>query len=145
MKAPGYFQLSSFVLAAPILISTSASAQQPVNRDYLNPQLPMGQRVDALLKQMTLEEKVGQLVMFRLRSANLDQLVGKGLVGSLVGVNAPAGEIDRLQRLAVESSRLRIPLLIGFDVVHGYSTIFPIPLAQASSWNPDMVKTCASI
>src|SRR5215469_11937961 len=128
-----------------ILISISATAQQPVNRDYLNPQLPVEQRVDALLKQMTLEEKVGQLVMFRLRATNLDQLVEQGLTGSLVGFNKPASEINRLQRLAVEGSRLRIPLLVGLDVVHGYSTIFPIPLAIASSWNPEKVKACASI
>lgn len=145
MRSLGYFKHPCLVLVGMILVSTSATAQQPVNRDFLNPQLPVDQRVDDLLKQMTLEEKVGQLIMFRLRAANLDQLVQKGVVGSLVGVNAPADEIDRLQRLAVESSRLRIPLLFGLDVVHGYSTIFPIPLAQASSWNPDMVKLSASI
>lgn len=145
MKEPGHFQLPSFVLVGMILISISAIAQQSVNRDYLNPELPVEQRVDGLLKQMTLEEKVGQLIMFRLRATNLDELVSKGLVGSLLGVNAPVEEIERLQRSAVERSRLRIPLLIGLDVVHGYSTIFPIPLAQASSWNPDMVKTSAAI
>src|SRR6185437_12242297 len=147
MKSPGYFRLPSFVLAGMVLlgISTSAVAQPPLNRDYLNPQLPVEQRVDGLLGQMTLEEKVGQISMSNLRPKNVDQLVQKGLVGTLVGVNKPAKEINRLQRSAVEKSRLGIPLLVGLDVVHGYSTIFPIPLAQASSWNPDMVKACAAI
>lgn len=126
-------------------ISISATAQSSVNRDYLNPKLPVEQRVDDLLGQMTLEEKVGQMCMSNLRPNNLDQLIRKGLVGSLVGVNQPAPEVDRLQKSAVEGSRLGIPLLIGLDVVHGYSTIFPIPLAEASSWNPDLVRTCASI
>jgi beta-glucosidase len=110
-----------------------------------NPRLPVEQRVAQLLRQMTLEEKVGQLCMSNLRATNLDQSVQKGLVGALVGFNKPAREVNRLQRSAVEGSRLGIPLLVGLDVTHGYSTIFPIPLAQASSWNPEMVKTCASI
>lgn len=147
MKVPGDFQLLSFVLAGMLLpgISASVMAQQHVNRDYLNPQLPVERRVEALLGQMILEEKVGQMCMSNLRATNLAQLIQQGQVGALVGVNKPATEIDRLQRSAVEQTRLQIPLLFGLDVVHGYSAIFPIPLAQASSWNPEMVKTCASI
>lgn len=147
MKSPRRFQLPSLVLAGMVLlwISNFATAQQRINRDYLNPRLPVERRVKRLLGQMTLEEKVGQLCMSNLRATNVDQLVRKGLVGSLVGVNKPAKEINQFQRSAVERSRLGIPLLIGLDVVHGYCTIFPIPLAEASSWNPDMVKACASI
>jgi beta-glucosidase len=128
---------------ALVWISTTATAEQ--HKDYLSPRLPVEQRVAHLLRQMTLEEKVGQLCMSNLRATNLEQLVQKGLVGALVGFNNSAREVNRLQRSAVEASRLRIPLLVGLDVVHGYSTIFPIPLAEASSWNPQMVKTCASI
>lgn len=147
MKSSRRFRLPSLALAGISLleISIPATAKQPADKDYLNPRLPAAQRVEDLLKQMTLEEKVGQMCMSNLRATNVDELIQKGLVGALVGVNRPAMEIDRLQHSAVEGSRLRIPLLIGFDVIHGYSTIFPIPLAEASSWNPDIVKTCASI
>jgi beta-glucosidase len=146
MKSSGYLPFPSYFLAGTILlgISTSVTAQQ-ANKDYLDPRLPVEQRVEALLGQMTLEEKVGQMCMANLHATNLDQIVQKGQAGSLVGFNKPATEINRLQRLAMEGSRLRIPLLIGLDVVHGYSTVFPIPLAEASSWNPDKVKACASI
>lgn len=101
--------------------------------------------MEDLLAQMTLEEKVGQMCMSSTRAANADQLARAGLVGAYVGVTAPASRIDQLQRAAVEGSRLGIPILFGLDVVHGYSTIFPIPLAEASTWNPDLVKRCAGI
>src|ERR1700723_3870193 len=99
------------------------------------------QKAEELLKQMTLEEKVGQLdqaagiVMAGIASEKPDSLIVQGRVGSILWLN-DVREINRLQHLAVEKSRLHIPILFGFDVIHGYRTVFPIPLAMASSWDP---------
>jgi beta-glucosidase len=98
-------------------------------------------RAEALLKQMTIDEKVGQLnqssgvVMPMLGSQKPDDLITQGKVGSIIWL-IDVKEINRLQHLAVEKSRLHIPILFGFDVIHGYRTVFPVPLAMASSWDP---------
>lgn len=106
------------------------------------PAASVDERVQTLLAQMTLEEKVGQLVQY----SSPDDMTGPGAVsvftprfaaggiGSLLNVTGPAAT-RKWQRLAVESSRLHIPLLFGYDVIHGYRTIFPIPLATAASWD----------
>jgi Beta-glucosidase-related glycosidases len=94
--------------------------------------------VDELLKKMTLEEKIGQMSQIALNSPEgpkRDERIVKGQVGSLLFVKDPK-EIDRLQHLAMEKSRLHIPLIIGFDVIHGYRTIYPVPIAMAASWDP---------
>lgn len=136
---------SALLASAVCSLSFSMPAQSPIDKDYLNANLPMDQRVDCLLKQMTLKEKIGQMNMSSLRAPDADQLVCSGGVGSFVGATASPRELNRIQREAVEKSRLGIPLLFGMDVIHGYSTIFPIPLAQASMWDPELVRTCASI
>ena len=98
-------------------------------------------RAEALLKQMTVEEKIGQLnqaagiVIPGLGSEKPDNAIIKGQVGSVLWLY-DVKELNRLQHLAVEKSRLHIPLIIGFDVIHGYRTVFPVPLAMASSWDP---------
>jgi beta-glucosidase len=94
--------------------------------------------VNALLAKMTLEEKIGQMTQIALNSPEgpgRDERIVKGQVGSLLFVRDPK-EIDRLQHLAVEKSRLHIPLIFGFDVIHGYRTVYPVPLALAASWDP---------
>jgi beta-glucosidase len=95
------------------------------------------QRADALLKQMTLEEKLGQLnQLFAFGPpGSFDDAVSKGQLGSLLFVTDPA-QINHYQHLAVEKSRLHIPLIFGFDVIHGFRTIFPVPIAMAASWDP---------
>ncbi|MBP1654851.1 MAG: glycoside hydrolase family 3 protein, partial [Bacteroidetes bacterium] len=105
--------------------------------------------IDSLLAVMTLEEKTGQLMQFSaewistpsggaLDPAQAD-LIRKGKLGSLL--NLLGAEPTRsAQKIAVEESRLKIPLIFGYDVVHGYRTIFPIPLAEASSWDPAAVE-----
>ncbi len=98
-------------------------------------------RADALLQQMTVDEKAGQLNQssgvglegFMKKTPDAD--IQQGRVGSILWL-ADVKEINRLQQVAVEQSRLHIPLLIGFDVIHGYRTTFPVPLAMASSWDP---------
>ncbi len=98
---------------------------------------------------MTLEEKLGQLQQLdgeangNYRPEHRD-LVRKGLLGSTLNVRG-AQRTNELQRIAVEESRLKIPVLFGFDVIHGYRTIFPVPLGEASSWDPAVAERSASI
>ncbi len=104
------------------------------------------QRVESLLKEMTLDEKIGQLSQlfdFRPEKA-IDDAVAKGQVGSLLFVTDPA-ENNRLQHLAVDQTRLHIPLIFGFDVIHGFRTIFPVPIAMAASWDPAAVTQAQTI
>lgn len=102
--------------------------------------------VTELIGKMTLEEKVGQLNQLSGRGLAPDmvQLVASGNVGSILNEVDPA-VVNALQREAVENSRLGIPLIIARDVIHGFKTIFPIPLGQAASWNENIVKEGARI
>jgi len=101
------------------------------------------QRARALLKQMTVEEKVGQMTqsagieMEGLVSGKPDDAIAQGKVGSILWL-IDVKEINRLQHIAVDKSRLHIPILFGFDVIHGYRTVFPVPLGMASSWDPQV-------
>lgn len=99
--------------------------------------------VEDLLKRMTLEEKIGQMSQIALNTddaAKAEEMVRTGHVGSFLFVTDPA-RINKLQHLAVESSRLHIPILFGFDVIHGFRTIYPVPLAMAASWSPELATT----
>jgi beta-glucosidase len=95
--------------------------------------------VDSLLQKMTTEEKIGQLSqLFVFDSGEkVEKSVAAGEVGSLLFITDPVA-INRLQHLAVEKSRLHIPLIFGFDVIHGFRTIFPVPIAMAASWDPSL-------
>lgn len=138
--------LLSFALSYSSVLAQSVDAP-PGGRSekpYLDARLTVEKRVDDLLARMTLREKVGQMCQYNAGTANSEALTRDGAVGSFLNVTNPE-EIDRLQHIAVEESRLGVPLLFGLDVIHGYSTIFPIPLAGASTWDPDMVKACASV
>ena len=98
-------------------------------------------RAEALMRQMTLEEKAGQLnqlFMFA-PTSKIDDLVRTGKIGSLLYVSDPA-EVNRMQHLAVDGSRLHIPLIFGGDIIHGYRTIFPVPIGMAASWDPAMAE-----
>ena len=90
--------------------------------------------VDDLIHKMTLEEKIGQMSQVALNTPDKefrDELPLKGEVGSFLFITDPK-EINRLQHLAVEKGRLHIPLIFGFDVIHGFRTIYPVPLALAA-------------
>ena len=106
------------------------------------------QRVDALLAQMTLEEKIGQMnQLFFFGSKPVESIntgIRKGQIGSLLFVTDPT-LINRLQKIAVTESRLKIPLIFGFDVIHGFHTIFPVPIGMAASWDPKMVEGAQSV
>jgi len=113
------------------------------------PPADVERRIDGLLAQMTLEEKLGQLQQLdgeaqgAYRPEHLE-LARTGRLGSTLNVRG-AGNVNELQRVAVEQSRLRIPIIFAFDVIHGYRTIFPIPLGEAASWDPAAVERAASI
>lgn len=106
-------------------------------------------RVNALVNKMTLEEKIGQLQQLdgmgegTYRPEHLE-LARKGLLGSTLNVRGVKAT-NELQKVAVEQSRLKIPLIFGFDVIHGYRTIFPVPLGEAASWDPATAERSASI
>ena len=108
------------------------------------------ERVETLLAKMTLEEKVGQLTQyfhfpgFVPQNENVESELRAGRVGSLLFVSN-ARETNRLQKLAVEQTRLGIPLLFGFDVIHGLRTIFPVPLGLAASWDADLAEQVQTI
>jgi beta-glucosidase len=137
-------------IVAPVFLSAWIIAGNWVAARSAPPGRELERRVDELLARMTLQEKVGQLQQldsvpneWRVRDEHRD-LIPKGLVGSFLNVRG-ARNINAAQRMAVDQSRLKIPLLFGFDVIHGYRTIFPIPLGLASSWDPEAVEQSARI
>src|SRR5438105_3779741 len=98
------------------------------------------QKIDSLLARMTLEEKLGQLNQLSVNQQPTPEqlaLVRKGLVGSFLNLTGAAATRD--------APRLRIPLIFGHDVIHGYRTIFPIPLGEAASWDPEAVAAAARV
>ncbi len=99
--------------------------------------------VDSLLARMTVQEKLGQLTQLPgpMRPEDVP-LIKAGRLGSYLNVNGAAA-MREVQRVAVEQSRLKVPLLFGHDVIHGYRTVFPVPLAEASSWDPALVEATA--
>jgi beta-glucosidase len=111
---------------------TAAAQQQPSDS-------AVEQQVNALLQKMTLEEKAGQLTQLAGMNAHTAEMIKQGKVGSILGVLG-AENVNEAQRAAVESSRLKIPLIIGYDVIHGYRTIFPVPLASAGSFDPQLIE-----
>lgn len=111
-----------------------------------------GDFIDSLMAQMTLQEKIGQLnlpaggdvVSGQVFETDIADLISTGRAGGFFNVKG-VEKITEFQRLAVEKSRLGIPLLVGADVIHGYETMFPIPIALSCSWNPDAIERMARI
>src|SRR6188474_1022808 len=109
-------------------------------------------RVESLLGKMTLEEKVGQLVQYSAGQptgpgtgrTDYEDMIAKGQIGALFNI-ATAKETNAYQRIAMEKSRLRIPIVFGLDVIHGFRTVFPVPLALASTWDPALVEQAARV
>ena len=118
------------------------------NADYLNPTLPIAQRVSDLLGRMTLEEKVGQMMQLDARTGELDELIVKRHVGSIL--HTSPDDLVRAAQIVRNETRLGIPLLVGDDCIHGYSfwpgaTIFPSQLGMACSWDARKVEEAARI
>jgi beta-glucosidase len=145
---------SSFLFCSPVLAQThtpSGVAHVASARPSLsNPNSE--RKIEALLQKMTLEEKVGQLVQYSAGQptgpgtgrTDYDSMIRKGEVGALFNITT-ARDVNTYQRIAVEQSRLHIPLLFGLDVIHGFRTEFPIPLGLASSWDPQLVEQTARV
>ena len=133
-----------------IIISINASAQ--TSQDSKSDSYRMKAFIDALMKKMTLEEKIGQLNLpgagdittGQASSSGIAQKIEQGKVGGLFNIKSVA-KIKEVQQLAVNKSRLKIPLLFGMDVIHGYETVFPIPLGMSCIWDMKLVERSARI
>ena len=135
---------TSLLLISALMSIAAAQAQK-------SPQ-DMDRFIDALMKKMTVEEKIGQLNLpvtgdittGQAKSSDVAQKIEKGLVGGLFNLKG-VDRILEVQKLAVEKSRLGIPLLFGMDVIHGYETIFPIPLGLSCTWDMAAIEKSARI
>lgn len=157
---PQFHRRLIFLGAVVFFLLPAANAQESTNQTVFRG-LPVRShladhaiesRVEALLKQMTLEEKVGQLVQYSVGTrtgpgtgrGDYQDMIAKGQVGSLFNLE-DARAANKYQHIAVEKSRLHIPLLNGLDVIHGYRTEFPVPLGLASTWDPAIVEKTARV
>ena len=118
---------------------------------YKDAKAPIEKRVDDLLSRMTLEEKVMQLNQYTLGRNNNVNNVGEEVkkvpaeIGSLIYFEANPELRNNMQKKAMEESRLGIPIIFGYDAIHGFRTVYPISLAQACSWNPDLVEQACAV
>ncbi|HNU14115.1 MAG TPA: beta-glucosidase BglX [Chitinophagaceae bacterium] len=139
-------RIVSVLLFVMLLIATSQLKAQQTN------DAKMKSFVDALIKKMTLEEKIGQLnlpgsgdiVTGQAQSSDIAKKIKEGKVGGLFNIKSVA-KIRDVQKVAVEQSRLKIPLIFGMDVIHGYETVFPIPLGLSCSWDMKLIENSARI
>ncbi len=141
----------TFALISLFTISSNAQIKA-----HLDKKKPIEERITLLMKEMTLEEKVGQMNQYNGfwdvtgpvpkggSSEKKYEHLRKGWVGSMLTVRGTK-QVRAVQKIAVEETRLGIPLIIGFDVIHGYKTLSPIPLAEAASWDLEAIKKSAAI
>jgi len=132
------------LLSGCILVAFALPAQYCTAKDKA--------RIDTLLKQMTIDEKIGQLnqvavgmdVTGPMVSKNVEEKISQGMVGSILNTYTPAA-VRKMQQLAVDRSRLHIPLLFGYDVIHGHKTIFPIALGLSATWDTQLIEKSARV
>ncbi|HOT13668.1 MAG TPA: beta-glucosidase BglX [Bacteroidales bacterium] len=132
--------IKKLILMATAILIVSCQQQQTGQDSEIE------NKVEDLLSKMTLSEKIGQMNQLS-SSGNADdfkEMLKKGMVGSFLNEVNPV-TINKMQKVVMEESRLKIPLLFSRDVIHGYKTIFPIPLGQAASWNPDIIEKGARV
>ena len=140
----------SLILAAAWMMSVAMPADARVKKNgmplYKDASAPVEKRVEDLLSRMTLEEKIMQLNQYTLGrntvDNNLREMVGAvpAEAGSVIYFSDDANLRNMMQKRCMEETRLGIPMLFGHDVIHGYRTMAPVPLAQAASWNPSLVE-----
>lgn len=149
--------MKKFIGIALLSLSPLFMAQQIINQPVQTFQTAQYQStkkafIDNLIAQMTLQEKIGQLNLptsgdfttGQAQSSNIGKKIEQGLVGGLFNIKG-ADKIRAVQKVAVEKSRLKIPMIFGMDVIHGYETTFPIPLGLAATWDTDLVQQSAQI
>ncbi|TAL46865.1 MAG: beta-glucosidase BglX, partial [Chitinophagaceae bacterium] len=138
--------MKKFILISVMLLSLSAIGQTPK-------EVKMNAFVSNLMKKMTLDEKIGQLNLLipgwgiptgAVVSTDVEKKIKEGKVGGLFGITG-VEKIKQAQKIASEQTRLKIPLLFGLDVIHGYKTTFPIPLGLSSSWDMNIIEQSARI
>ena len=145
MNMKKIFKRTSLLLATALIGVTATVQAQKSPQD-------MDRFIDALMRRMTVEEKIGQLNLpvtgeittGQAKSSDVAKKIEQGLVGGLFNLKGVA-KIRDVQKLAVENSRLGIPLLFGMDVIHGYETIFPIPLGLSCTWDMAAIGQSARI
>lgn len=133
----------STILFAGLLVLSMTGCSQPSGPGKGN---PVEKQVEALLGKMTLQEKIGQMNQLSPFGSpeEIAEQIRNGEVGSLLNITDRA-IVNQIQKIAVEESRLGIPVLMSRDVIHGYKTIFPIPLGQAATFNPQIVEESARV
>jgi len=149
--------MKKLIVIATLALAPVFSAQEMVTKPvqaYQTAQYQAKKKafVESLLAKMTLDEKIGQLNLPSsgdfttglAKSSDIGKKVEQGLVGGLFNIKG-ADKIKAVQKVAVENSRLKIPLIFGMDVIHGYETTFPIPLGLASSWDMNLVQQSARV
>lgn len=133
-------------MIAALIVATSCTKKNTSGNQRMNVV------VDSILSLMTLEEKIGQLnlpsagdfVTGQAENSDIAKKIEKGMVGGLFNIKSVA-KIKEIQKLAVEKSRLKIPLIFGMDIIHGYETQFPIPIGLSCSWDMDLIKQTARV
>jgi len=150
MKASKLKIVTFFI--APLVVALLLTACES-NGKIQDAEKEINRKVDSVLALMTLEEKVGQLMQYSgfgeftgpvSDEHNYMEPLKNGKIGSMLNVNG-AAYTRKLQQVAVEETRLGIPLIFGYDVIHGYRTIFPIPLAETASWDMELIETSARV
>ena len=135
-----------------VLFITIFSCNTSTNTSSTSSNNPFEAKVDSIIKLMTLEEKLGQLNLpssgdittGQAQSSNIAKKIEEGKVGGLFNIKT-VEKIRAVQQIAVEKSRLGIPLIFGMDVIHGYKTTFPIPLGLSTSWDMPMIEKTARV
>lgn len=149
--------LTSFVATLQLCVVPAYGAEiagtpdsRPIALAGTHDHQQMSSFIDSLMSKMTPEEKLGQLNLLSVGfdvtgpvvSQSVEEKIKKGLVGGVFNIYTPTA-VRKLQQLAVDQTRLHIPLLFGFDVIHGHRTIFPINLGMSCSWDPDLIERTA--
>ena len=136
------------VFLTSIVLNASAQTKKPVSAE----ETKMNTFISNLMAKMTVDEKIGQLNLpssgdittGQANSSDISQKIRAGQVGGLFNIKG-VDKIRAVQKVAVENSRMKIPLLFGMDVIHGYNTVFPIPLGMSATWNMDAVQKSARV
>ncbi|WP_316756728.1 beta-glucosidase BglX [Pedobacter aquatilis] len=137
-----------FILLTIIAVSSNAQTKKPVSTD----EAKMNTFISNLMSKMTIDEKIGQLNLpssgdittGQANSSDIGQKIKDGKVGGLFNIKG-VEKIKAVQKVAVENSRMKIPLLFGMDVIHGYNTVFPIPLGMSCVWDMNLVQKSARV